>query len=156
MQLERPAGHALGHWRALVRDGADEGRRNDTIASLTGHLLWHGVDPDVVLELMRCWNRIRCRPPLPVDEVEGVVRSIARAHGRTAAPLRRPGCAAIGTATRPSSATPAPDRRARAGVALPLGLTPAGNGMGAAPPWDTANPWPMHLHRGSAGSMRRR
>lgn len=73
-------GHSLAEWRALVREGVPEGRRNSTMASLTGHLLWHGVDPAVVLELMLAWNRLRCRPPLDDAEVAAVVRSIVRLH----------------------------------------------------------------------------
>ena len=75
-------GHPLVHWRHLVRDGVPEGERNNTIASLTGHLLWHGVDPEVVLELLVCWNRMRCRPPLPDEEVARTVESIRRTHQR--------------------------------------------------------------------------
>jgi len=75
-------GHSLPHWRALVHDGVGEGARNATLASLTGHLLWHGVDPVVALELMLAWNRQRCRPPLPDDEVADVVASIVRTHAR--------------------------------------------------------------------------
>jgi hypothetical protein len=80
----RPAGrgHSLEHWRRLLRDGVAEGARNDTIASLTGHLLWHGVDPDVATELLLCWNEARCRPPLPPDEVVRTVESITRLHQR--------------------------------------------------------------------------
>ena len=74
------ARRSLADWRALVRDGVAEGERNTTVASLTGHLLWHGVDPQVALELMLAWNRARCRPPLDDDEVAGVVASIARLH----------------------------------------------------------------------------
>jgi hypothetical protein len=82
--LRPPAqtGHPLAHWRHLVREGVAEGERNATLASLTGHLLWHGVDPEVALELLLGWNRLRCRPPLPDDEVARVVQSIARLHGR--------------------------------------------------------------------------
>ncbi len=58
------ARRSLVDWRQLVREGVNEGERNSTIASLTGHLLWHGVDPQVALELMLAWNRLRCRPPL--------------------------------------------------------------------------------------------
>ena len=72
------AGHPLPHWRNLVREGVSEGQRNNTVASLTGHLLWHGVDADVALELMLSWNRIRCRPPLSDDEVAQTVQSIER------------------------------------------------------------------------------
>lgn len=75
-------GHDFAYWRALVREGVDEGRRNTTIASLTGHLLWHGIDSRVALELLHAWNRVRCRPPLPDDEVAQVVESITRLHGQ--------------------------------------------------------------------------
>ena len=79
---EEHRGHTLAHWRRLVDAGVAEGERNNTIASLAGHLLWHGVDPRVVLELLLCWNRERCRPPLSDDEVERTVRSITRLHQR--------------------------------------------------------------------------
>ena len=73
-------GHSLAYWRDLLHDGVEEGRRNATLASLSGHLLWHGVDPDVVMELLLCWNKVRSRPPLGDDEVIRTVRSIARLH----------------------------------------------------------------------------
>ena len=66
--------------RQLVRVGVAEGQRNSTIASLTGHLLWHGVDPDVALELPLAWNRMRCRPPFADAKVAQVVASIVRLH----------------------------------------------------------------------------
>ena len=75
-------GHTLQYWRNLVREGVPEGERNNTIASLTGHLLWHGVDPDVIQELLLCWNRVRCQPPLPDEEVVHTVDSITRLHER--------------------------------------------------------------------------
>lgn len=74
------AGRRLADWRSLVREGVPEGERNSTVASLTGHLLWHEVDPEIVLELMLGWNRLRCRPPLDDDEVAQVVRNIAHLH----------------------------------------------------------------------------
>ena len=75
-------GHPLAHWRKLVKEGVDEGERNNTIASMAGHLLWRGVDPQVVLDLLMCWNAIRCRPPLPDDEVARTVDSITRLHSK--------------------------------------------------------------------------
>lgn len=75
-------GHPRSHWRELVRGGVKEGERNNTIASLSGHLLWHGVDPEVVVELLLCWNRERCNPPLDDSEVAHVVASITRLHER--------------------------------------------------------------------------
>ena len=65
-------------WRRLVADGATEGQRNDSIASLAGHLLRKCVDPHVALELLRAWNDARCRPPLPDAEVVATVESIAQ------------------------------------------------------------------------------
>ncbi|HTY93933.1 MAG TPA: primase C-terminal domain-containing protein, partial [Steroidobacteraceae bacterium] len=73
-------GHPLAHWRSLVREGVEEGQRNESLASLTGHLLGRDVDPEVALELLLAWNRVRCRPPLEDAEVAGVVRSIWRLH----------------------------------------------------------------------------
>jgi hypothetical protein len=77
-------GHPLAHWRELARDGVREGRRNNAIASFAGHLLWHGVDPEVALELLLAWNCARCAPPLPDDEVVRAVESIVRLHEREA------------------------------------------------------------------------
>jgi hypothetical protein len=73
-------GRSLADWRQLAREGVPEGERNTTIASFAGHLLWHGVDPDVALELLLAWNRMRCRPPLDDAEVAEVLQSITRLH----------------------------------------------------------------------------
>lgn len=78
--LDARADPAPAPWRERVHDSVPEGRRNDSVASLAGHLLWHGVDAGVVLELLLAWNRSHCRPPLPDAEVAAVVRSIARLH----------------------------------------------------------------------------
>ncbi len=78
-------GRSRDAWRQLVREGVPEGRRNSTVASLTGHLLWHGVDTEVALELMLAWNRLRCRPPLDDAEVAQVVASITRLHAQESA-----------------------------------------------------------------------
>lgn len=74
------AGRPPAHWRRLVREGVRRGARNDTLASLAGHLLWHGVDPEVVRELLACWNASRCLPPLPDEEVARTLESIIRMH----------------------------------------------------------------------------
>jgi len=73
-------GRTLAEWRQLVSEGVKEGQRNSTLASLAGHLLWHGVDPTVTLELLLAWNRVRCSPPLDDSEAAQVVESIARLH----------------------------------------------------------------------------
>ncbi len=76
------AGYPPSHWRELAHSGVPKGRRNDAIASFTGHLLWRGVDPAVALDLMLAWNRFRCTPPLPDSEVTRTVESIVRLHER--------------------------------------------------------------------------
>jgi hypothetical protein len=82
--IEEPTrrGHPLTYWRRLVCEGVPAGERNNTIASLAGHLLRHGVDAAVVMEMLLCWNRTRCRPPLADGEVAAVVTSIDRLHAR--------------------------------------------------------------------------
>jgi Bifunctional DNA primase/polymerase, N-terminal/Primase C terminal 1 (PriCT-1) len=83
-----PKGHSRAHWRTLVRDGVTEGQRNSSLASLAGHLLAHEVDLEVVRELLLCWSRVRCRPPLEDAEVARVVTSIAGMHQRDQGPGR--------------------------------------------------------------------
>ncbi len=83
-QRAERAGHPPAYWRALIQQGIPEGRRNNTLASLAGHLLRRGVDLDVTLELLLAWNRTHCRPPLPDEEVVSVVQSIGRLHEREA------------------------------------------------------------------------
>jgi hypothetical protein len=64
-------------WRRLVAEGVSEGRRNDAIARLAGHLLRRRIDPYVALDLCRVWNECRCHPPLAETEIYRTVSSIA-------------------------------------------------------------------------------
>jgi hypothetical protein len=68
--------------RERYKEGVREGARNNTVASLAGYLLWHRVDAPVVTEILLCWNRVRCQPPLVDAEVVSVVESIERLHAR--------------------------------------------------------------------------
>jgi Bifunctional DNA primase/polymerase, N-terminal/Primase C terminal 1 (PriCT-1) len=88
--LDEPSrrGHPVAYWRRLVSEGVPAGERNNTIASVAGHLLRHSVDPTVAIELLLCWNRVRCRPPLADEEVAAVVDSITRIHERDAGSRR--------------------------------------------------------------------
>ena len=63
-------------WIQAISTTCSEGRRNDTLARLAGHLLRRYVDPYVVLELARLWNHGRCHPPLEDVEVLRTVNSI--------------------------------------------------------------------------------
>ena len=65
------------HWRRIVCDGAAEGARNTTAASLTGWLLRLGLDVHTTAQIVLGWNARSNRPPLADDEVMTIVRSIA-------------------------------------------------------------------------------
>jgi hypothetical protein len=90
--VEEPArrGHPIAYWRRLVCDGIAAGEHNNTIASLAGHLFSQRVDSAIVMELLLCWNRVRCRPPLADEEVASVVTSIRRLHERDSEAHRQP------------------------------------------------------------------
>src|SRR5262249_33015730 len=64
-------------WRALVVAGVAEGARNCCIAKLAGYLLRRRVDAAVALELLHIWNATRCAPPLPAEDIDRIVGSIA-------------------------------------------------------------------------------
>lgn len=63
-------------WVALVRDGLPTGERNHGLARLVGHLLHRDIDAHLAAELAHLVNS-RCRPPLPSDEVDRILTSIA-------------------------------------------------------------------------------
>jgi hypothetical protein len=63
-------------WVAMVNRGLPEGERNGGLARLVGHLLARDVDARLVGALVHLVNT-RCRPPLPENEVDRIVESIA-------------------------------------------------------------------------------
>ncbi len=71
-------------WIKIARDPVPEGQRNHTLASLAGKLFRHmpGDCALMVAELCHSWNLTRCSPPLPHDEVERTLNSIAAAEMR--------------------------------------------------------------------------
>jgi hypothetical protein len=76
-QTAKPAMAMGEEWRGLVAEGISEGCRNTAVARITGHFLRRYINPYVVLEVLRCWNACRCRPPLDDAELVRVVNSIA-------------------------------------------------------------------------------
>lgn len=66
------------YWSKLIAEGACEGQRNASAASLAGHLLRKFVDARLVLELILLWNAARNNPPLPLEEIIKTVDSICR------------------------------------------------------------------------------
>ena len=82
--IDKIATPANGHsattsaeWRELVEHGVDEGRRDNTLTRIAGHLLRRHVDPLLTLELMHALNAARCMPPLPTNDIERIVASVA-------------------------------------------------------------------------------
>lgn len=73
---KRPGAPAT-EWEHLVSEGADEGHRNYAVTRLCGYLLRHYISPLVALEMLQLWNATHCRPPLPADDVNRIVESIA-------------------------------------------------------------------------------
>jgi hypothetical protein len=70
-----PASKALELAQLFV-EGVVEGKRNDSVARLSGYLLRRYVHPRIVLHTMQIWNRHCCHPPLHHDEVRAIVDSI--------------------------------------------------------------------------------
>ncbi len=62
-------------WLEIAR-GLPEGRRDQGLTRLVGHLLRRYVDVDLVAELAQLVNG-RCRPPLPAADVDRIIDSIA-------------------------------------------------------------------------------
>lgn len=75
---EQAGAKAVSDCRRMVAAGAIEGERNQTIASLAGHMLRNRIDPWVAVELLPAWNRMQCNRPLADEEVVRTVRSIAK------------------------------------------------------------------------------
>jgi hypothetical protein len=65
------------HWQWVIRNGADEGVRNATAASIAGKMLRLGMLAAETYEFLVTWNELRCRPPLPQTEISRIVESIA-------------------------------------------------------------------------------
>jgi hypothetical protein len=64
-------------WLNVIRDGLDEGGRNDGLTRLVGYWMQRIGDPEEVLAMALLFNEGRCYPPLDQEEVEAIVESIA-------------------------------------------------------------------------------
>ena len=63
------------HWVDEALRGVEQGRRNHTCASLTGHLAGKGLGLDEIMRRMLDWN-LKNDPPMSDDEVRNTVKSI--------------------------------------------------------------------------------
>jgi putative DNA primase/helicase len=86
--IHRPAGPDVvaGDGRSAISDdewlalfSRPNEARHATLARLVGHLLAHRVNGYAALGIARMWNALHARPePLPDEEIERTVRSIAK------------------------------------------------------------------------------
>jgi hypothetical protein len=65
----------VDHWRRIGK-GVGEGSRNQSGASLAGHLLRKGVDPELVLDLLVAWDAQFCSPPQGQAVIAATVNSV--------------------------------------------------------------------------------
>jgi hypothetical protein len=71
-------GHDPAEWAADKAATTTE-YRDMAIASVAGKLLRAvSLDPRFVATLVHDWNQCHCRPPLPEDEVEAIIKRIAK------------------------------------------------------------------------------
>ncbi len=70
-----------GHWSNLIREGIVEGRRNQSIAELSGYLI-RCVGQTIASDLVLAVNRTFGKPPLTDDEVYRTVESIRNRENR--------------------------------------------------------------------------
>ena len=68
----------LEEWREIVAADIPNGQRDCTLTKIAGKLLSRRVDAVFVLGLMHCVNIARCKPPLPPEDIERIVSSIAQ------------------------------------------------------------------------------
>lgn len=69
-------GHRRRDWRATLARPVPRGRRNQTLAEVSG-LLFRCLPADTAAELAYCWARVKLTPPLPERETVRTIESIA-------------------------------------------------------------------------------
>lgn len=83
-RAEQQAHQAAASPQALaerLRSGLTPGSRHLTLASIAGHLIARGVDPELILELLLAVNATRCQPPKPREEIEQLVAGLLKGEG---------------------------------------------------------------------------
>jgi putative DNA primase/helicase len=79
----KKSGKAAPEWLEAIAGYVHEGARNNTAASIAGHLLRRKVDSKLVRLLVVAWARSFCDPPLEDREALRVVKSIAEREARS-------------------------------------------------------------------------
>ena len=69
------------HYTDILRNGAQEGQRNQTATKLAGYLFTKGLDENEVWEILKDWNESKNTPPLEEDELQRTFESIRDLEG---------------------------------------------------------------------------
>lgn len=64
-------------YRDLFAVGAAEGKRNQALVTMAGHLIRKRLDPYLVLDILTLWNDHRLTPPGDKDKLLGIVDRVA-------------------------------------------------------------------------------
>lgn len=77
LREERTGGQGRSTATGAVGDEIPSGDRNGTLASLAGTMRRRGMGEAEIFGALEVTNRLRCKPPLPAEEVRKICRSIA-------------------------------------------------------------------------------
>ena len=69
-------------WVQMLASGIPNGRRNQDLAAIFGHMLARNLDVHLAAHLLHLVNKSACNPPLDGLEVEKIVASIAGREAR--------------------------------------------------------------------------
>jgi len=57
-----------------------EGERDDELTRRAGSLIGRGMSKEATIEVLSIWQKVHCKPPLPDEDIEKIVGSIAMAE----------------------------------------------------------------------------
>lgn len=75
-------GKSSEKWLSDALKGVSKGGRNDTAARIAGYFFKKGIPEDIIETQMLMWNESN-NPPLPIQEIYTVIRSIKSNHSST-------------------------------------------------------------------------
>jgi Bifunctional DNA primase/polymerase, N-terminal/Primase C terminal 1 (PriCT-1) len=78
LREERAPGGQVRCGAGSVGGEIPDGNRNDTLASLAGTMRRRGMGEAEIFAALEVTNRLRCKPPIPVEEVQRIVQSVTR------------------------------------------------------------------------------
>jgi putative DNA primase/helicase len=75
---EQTGGHGHCSASGAVGEVIPDGNRNGTLASLAGSMRRRGMGEDEIFAALEVTNNLRCKPPLPIEDVRRISGSVAR------------------------------------------------------------------------------